>query len=118
MKIVILNDELRSEMQMYLALSNHHRVEIAENIDDLLLLMEKEAPDLAFLDLGSLGEDHTTVGATWGVYDRIVRRYPQTKLVGICDRDDSILCDEATEKGLKYLLTRPIRNRELLAIVE
>ena len=36
MKIVIFNQDLRSEMQMYLALSNHFDVSIAEDEDDLM----------------------------------------------------------------------------------
>jgi len=53
MKIVIFDQDLRSEMQMYLALSNHFEVSIAEDEDDLMQQLDRDAADFTFLDLDS-----------------------------------------------------------------
>ena len=53
MKIVIFDQDLRSEMQMYLALSNHYDVTVAEDEDDLMQLLDRDAADFTFLDLDS-----------------------------------------------------------------
>jgi len=44
MKIVIYNDELRSGMQMYLALSNRHDVRVAQDVDDLFAMLDQRQP--------------------------------------------------------------------------
>jgi DNA-binding response OmpR family regulator len=91
MKIVILNEELRSEMQIYLALANHHEVEIAADVNDLYRLMDEEPADLVFLDLDSLIEDKTKQEKAWQTFARL-RTNPKAKVVAICDRSDFKLC--------------------------
>ncbi|HNR67225.1 MAG TPA: hypothetical protein PKN04_00850 [bacterium] len=118
MKIVILNEELRSEMQIYLALANHHEVEIAADVNDLYRLMDEEPADLVFLDLDSLIEDKTKQEKAWQTFRQIENKYPKAKVVAICDRSDFKLCGGAAKQKLEHLLTRPIRQRELLAVVE
>jgi DNA-binding NtrC family response regulator len=114
MKIVIFNDELRSEMQMYLMLSNLHDVVVAQDMEDLLQLLDQTDADLTFLDLTVHKEDG---GHRWDSLDiahQIRDRFPRIKLVGIYDYGDSTLPRQAEDYGVTDFITRPIKNRELL----
>lgn|GEM_PF-519174 len=117
MKIVIYNDELRSGMQMYLALSNRHEVTIARDIEDLMNLLDQSAAELTLIDLATKEEgDKKLDGISIA---KIIRdRHPELKLVGICDQDDVTLQKKARKDGILELITRPIKNRELLEKVE
>ena len=117
MKILILNDDLRSVMQMYLALSNHYDVEIAQDIDDLLNLIDQANPDFTFFDLTpdkeiAKGADRVAVA------NQILKKHPKVRLVGICDRSDRTLQKKAVEVGIPKVITRPIKNRELMELIK
>jgi DNA-binding response OmpR family regulator len=118
MKIVIFSDELRSEMQMYLTLSNRHDVVIAQDIEDLLEVLQKNKTDLTFLDLAISHEANEKKLDGIALAAHIRMNHPQTKVVGICDRDDLSLQKKASHIGLGDVITRPIRNRELLEVTE
>jgi DNA-binding NtrC family response regulator len=118
MKIVIFNDELRSEMQMYLMLSNLHDVVVARDMDDLLQLLDEQTADLTFVDLTVRKDDG---GHQWDGLDfasQIRRQFPGLKLVGIYDQGDSIVPERAEDCGITEFITRPIKNRELLQLVD
>ena len=117
MKIIIFDDELGSEMQMYLALSHRHEVEIAQDPHDLLTLLEENAADLTFIDLGLCkGEVHTM--NAFELTEQIKKKHPKIKVVGIIDQENDQLKEEAANLGIPAVITRPIRNRELLRVVE
>jgi len=118
MKIVIYNDELRSEMQMYLTLSRKHEVEIAQDMQDLLDLLEEEGADLTFLDLKPNTIETSSDVDVFKVAQKILQKHPRIKVVGICDRDEHTLQSKAIEEGISNVLTRPIRNRELMEIID
>jgi DNA-binding NtrC family response regulator len=118
MKIVIFNDELRSEMQMYLMLSNLHDVVVARDMDDLLQLLDEQSADLTFLDLTVRKDDG---GHQWDGLDfasQIRRLFPSLKLVGIYDQGDSTVPEKAEGYGITEFITRPIKNRELLQVID
>lgn len=115
MKIVIFNEDLRSEMQMYLALSNHYDVTIAESEDDLLQLLDRNAPDYTFLDLES-GEENVDRSNRFEIANLIRSRHPDTKVVGICDAKEKCV-SAAAAHGIDRMVTRPIKNRELLDLI-
>ncbi len=117
MKIVIYNDELRSEMQMYLTLSRQHEVEIAQDMEDLLSLLEEEKADLTFLDLKPNAIESSKEIDVFEIAQKILKKHPQVKVVGICDRDESSLQVKAIKKGISEIITRPIKNRELLEVI-
>jgi DNA-binding NtrC family response regulator len=117
MKIVIYNDELRSGMQMYLALSNRHEVRVAQDVDDLFSILEQTAADLTILDLAAPeSPDPESDGVA--LARQIQARHPETKLVGIYDHGDQLLAEKARQGGIAELITRPIKNRELLGLIE
>jgi PleD family two-component response regulator len=113
MKIVIFNDELRSEMQMYLTLCDRHKVEIAQDFEELMKLLEEEVADLTFLDLGPVAESERTIDP-FEVARKVLEKHPQIKVVGICDQDDESVQKAAADHGIEKVITRPIKNRELL----
>lgn len=117
MKIIIYNDELRSGMQMYLALSNHHEVIVAEDIDDLMLLLEQTGAELMLIDLATKDEGDKKIDGIH-IAKHIKDKHPSLKLVGICDQEDVTLQKKALADGIATLITRPIKNRELLEKLE
>jgi DNA-binding NtrC family response regulator len=117
MKIVIFNEELRSEMQMYLALSNHYDVEIAQDYDDLMGLLENDAADLTFVELSpkSGKKDSPDV---FSMINNVIKKHPKIRVIGICDHIDQSLQKEAADHGIIKVISRPIKNRELIQIIE
>lgn len=113
MKIVIFDEDLRSEMQMYLALSNHYEVTIAEDEDDLMEQLDRNVADFTFLDLDS-GEKKKESKKSKDIAARIQQKHPKIELVGICDNHNPNITELAAVIGIKRVVTRPIKNRELL----
>ncbi|HNS73195.1 MAG TPA: response regulator [bacterium] len=117
MKIVIYNDELRSGMQMYLALSNRHDVRVAQDVDDLFAMLDQAAADLTILDLVPPDSPDQPVDGL-DIAHKIQTRHPQIKLVGVYDQGDQNLVKKARANGIVELIARPIKNRELLGLIE
>jgi DNA-binding NtrC family response regulator len=117
MKILILNENLRSGMQMYLALSNHYQVEIANDADDLLRLVAQENPDYTFLDLNP-DEPLLSQAEPVEIANKIIKEHPSTKIVGIYDDQDNAVRKKAEKSGILKFIARPIKNRELLKLIE
>lgn len=117
MKIVIFNEDLRSEMQMYLALSNHYEVSIAEDEDDLMQLLDNNSADFTFLDLDYNNTKDQKNKKRLEIATLIRQKHPMTKVVGICDCKDKGLSKMAAGHGIQKMVTRPIKNRELLKAI-
>lgn len=117
MKIIIFNDELRSQMQMYLALHRRYEVEIAEDENALIELLDQAKTDITFLDLNySSSDNNSETGIK--LAKQVRRKYPHLRLIGIYDGQSPKLRDRAQKLGFADLITRPIRNRELLKAIE
>ncbi|MBN2413870.1 response regulator [candidate division KSB1 bacterium] len=117
MKIIILNGELRSGMQIYLALSNFYEVEVALDVNDLMRLLESENTDYTFLDLDE--EDSNCVDpGNYKIVDKILKKYPKTKVVGICDHVNPNMKEQISLHGINKVLTKPIKNRELYETIK
>ena len=117
MKIIIFNDELRSQMQMYLALHHRYDVEIAEDEETLLQILDSNAVDITFVDLNYASGEHN--GETGVKLAQHVReKYPKLRVIGIHDGHDNKIEDKAQELGLNSIITRPIKNRQLLKVLE
>ncbi len=111
MNIVIFNDELRSGMQMYLTLSNKHKVEVATDEDDLLDILKRRKIDMTFVDLQMTGRDGKLVA-------KISKLYPFLRVIGIYDHDQKELMQKASALGIRDFIVRPIKHRDLLKLVE
>jgi DNA-binding response OmpR family regulator len=117
MKIVIFNEDLRSEMQMYLALSNHYDVSIAEDENDLLQMLDGDFTDYMFLDLDFNSEEQNS-SKRLEIARLIRKKHPGTQVVGICDCKDKSITERAAGHGIDKVVTRPIKNRELLEVID
>ena len=117
MKIIILNGELRSGMQIYLALSNFYEVEVALDVNDLMRLLETEKTDYTFLELDE-GDSNCVNPEKFEIVDKILKKYPKIKIVGICDHINKIIEKKSSLHGLNKVLTKPIKNRELYETIE
>lgn len=117
MKIIIFNDELRSQMQMYLALHHRYNVEIAEDEETLLQILDEDNVDITFLDLNYHSDDHN--GDTGiKLAQQVRQKFPNLRIIGIHDGQDSMLENKAQKIGLTDLITRPIKNRQLIKAIE
>ncbi len=117
MKIIIYNDELRSGMQMYLALSNHHEVTVAQDVEDLLQLLDQAAADMTIMDLATSVQGER-ISDSMDIARQIQNQHPNIKVIGIYDQGDSRVAEIARSRGIDELITRPIKNRELLGLIE
>jgi len=117
MKIIIFNEELRSQMQMYLALHLRHEVEIAEDKEALLKILNSDCADVTFLDLNYSSEEHNGESGV-KLAQQVRRKYPNLRVIGIHNGHDSSLENKAQKIGLNDLITRPIKNRQLMKALE
>ena len=102
---------------MYLALSNHYQVEIAQDADDLLELIEQGNPDFTFLDLCP-DDPPPSKKERVALANMILKKHPTTKIVGIYDSRDISIRKKAEKSGILKFITRPIKNRELMKIID
>ena len=117
MKIVILNGELRSGMQMYLALSNHYNVEVALDDNDLMRLLDAESTDITFMEL-NCNQENNAGREELRTVKKILQKHPQTRVIGICDQVDQQTRKQYTRNGITRVITKPIKNRELFETIE
>ncbi len=116
MKIAILSDELSSGMQMYLLLCDQHNVNVATEVDELLMLLESETYDLTFLDFNCSGLYSTRIKGADELMRQIFQKQPKVRLVGVCDEND-IKGSFSDGRFLGYL-TRPINSKKLLRLIQ
>lgn len=116
MKIIIFNDELRSQMQMYLALHHRHDVEIAEDEETLLQILDQDNADITFLDLNYHSNDNNGDTAI-KLAQQVRKKYPKLRVVGIHDGQNANLENKAEKIGISNLITRPIKNRQLMKAI-
>jgi len=114
MKIVIFNEELHSGMQMYLALSNHFDVSIADSKEDLMRLINEHPVDFAFLDLNDGDKVDNT---KFNIANELHKKQPRLHIIGILGNHDAKVRKLAKGHGIRSIVTRPIKNRELLNVL-
>jgi DNA-binding NtrC family response regulator len=103
-------------MQMYLALHHKHDVEIAEDEESLLQILDENCADITFLDLNYASDEHN--GETgFKLAEQVRQKYPNLRVIGIHDGQNSTLENKALKIGLTDLITRPIKNRELMKAI-
>ena len=74
-------------------------------------------PSITFVDLNYASGEHN--GETGVKLAQHVReKYPKLRVIGIHDGHDNKIEDKAQELGLNSIITRPIKNRQLLKVLE
>jgi len=115
-KILILNSELGTQMQIYLALCDAYKVEIAENIQSVMYQLRKMKPEILLLDYNL--EELTQNGKTASdLVRKVKKKYENLKVVLIVDDETPLLSSGGENFGADSVLCRPIQNRNLITNV-
>jgi len=115
-KILILNSELGTQMQIYLALCDAYKVEIAENIQSVMYQLRKMRPEILLLDYNL--EELTQNGKTASdLVRKVKKKYENLKVVLIVDDETPLLSSGDEAFGADSVLCRPIQNRNLITNV-
>jgi hypothetical protein len=74
--------------------------------------------DYTFLDLNYGQEPQKRNERALQIASQIQQKHPKMALVGICDQFDDDVSQMAAGFGIKRVVTRPIKNREILDALE
>lgn len=115
-KVLILNAELGTQMQIYLALCDVYKVEIAENIESVMYYLRKSKPEILVLDYDL--EDLQSNGKTGAdIARKVKKKYNDLKIMMVMNSEDKRLEDKVQEHGADGFLYKPIKNRHLISHV-
>ncbi len=115
-KILILNAELGTQMQIYLALCDAYKIEIAENIESVMYYLRKMKPEILVLDYNLDGfESNGKTGID--LVRKIKRKYTDIKVMLIVDEDKTFDLD-SPEHGADNVMFKPLINRHLISNVK
>lgn len=116
-RIILLDDELESQMRIYLALCDKYSVEIAEDDRAAVTMVRRLQPDLLLIDVKPPNKrDNGRSGVK--LIERLRRKYESLKILTILEERDPKLEKELKEKGADGFVIRPIRTRALLSEIE
>lgn len=112
-KIVMLNEELGTQMQIYLALCDAYRVEIAENAEAAMYLLRKMRPEILVLDFNL---DQVTGNGKSGIdfVKKVKKKYQHLKVMMVLGNGDKAHEAEIQKQGVDIILYKPIKARNLL----
>lgn len=116
-KILILNSELGTQMQIYLALCDAYKIEIAENIESVMYYLRKMKPEIFVLDY-NLEEFDTNGRTSADLVKKIKRKYSQLKVMMVLESEDKELESLVQKFGADGVITKPIKNRNLISHVK
>ncbi len=109
----MLHEDLGTQMQIYLALCDAYKVEIAENVESAMYLLRKTKPEILLLDYKL--DQFTSHGKTGVDFIRKVKKkYIDLKVMMIMDNNDQF---QIQEHGVDEVLYKPIKNRNLISNV-
>ena len=110
----MLNEELGSQMQIYLALCDAYKVEIAENIETAMYLLRKMHPEVLLMDYNL--EYFKTNGKTGIEFvKKVKKKYNHLKVMIILDHKDKANVSEIQKNGVDEVIYKPIKNRNLIS---
>lgn len=112
-RIVMLNEDLESQMRMYLALCPRYRIEIAESEVALMRLIRRKRPRLLLLDVhySALNDDRKSV---LKLLDKIKRKHSRLRVLAIVNGQDQRLVDQLVRRGVDGWVEKPIVDEDLL----
>lgn len=114
-RIIILNDDLESQMRMYLALCASYRIDIAEDEVVLMRLLRRKRPDLLLLDAhySRFNQDGKTACK---LIQKIKHKHRRVRVLAIVASDERLGCS-LQESGADGWVDRHVEAGELLARV-
>ncbi|MFQ5602281.1 MAG: response regulator [bacterium] len=104
-------------MQIYLALCDVYRVEIAENVESAMYMLRKIRPEILLMDYNL---NHFKNNGKTGIdfIKKVKRKYHDLKVVTILDTKDREKEIEIQQNGADEVLYRPIKNKSLITNVK
>jgi len=115
-KIVLLHEELGTQMQIYLALCDVYRVEIAENIESAMYMLRKFRPEILLLDYNLSYFSNGKKGVDF--IRKIKRKYHDLKVVVILEGTERQDVDAFEGEDIDSVICKPIKNRNLISNVK
>lgn len=109
----MLNDELGTQMQIYLALCDAYTIEIAENTESVMYLLRKMKPEVLLLDY-DLDQFRLNGKTAVDFLKKIKKKYNHLKVLLILNQTDKRFENEIQESGGDGVLYKPIKNRKLV----
>jgi len=116
-RIIILNEELESQMRIYLALCERYRVEVAEDEPALMRMIRRKKPQLVFLD-AALSNYKNNGKSVCKAVAKIRRKYDHLKIITVLDADQSGIQQKVLEVGSDHILFRPLSAAGVLKSVD
>jgi DNA-binding response OmpR family regulator len=116
-RIVILNDELKTQMQIYLALCDAYRVEIAEDVEAVMYMLRKMHPEILLLDY-DLEHFRRNGKSSIDFLRKIRKKYTGLKIMMLLGDEDRADEDKIQEYGADGILYKPVKNRRLLKTIK
>ncbi len=104
-------------MQIYLALCDAYKIEIAENIESVMYYLRKMKPEIFVLDY-NLEEFDTNGRTSADLVKKIKRKYSQLKVMMVLESEDKELESLVQKFGADGVITKPIKNRNLISHVK
>ena len=97
-RIIMLNDDLESQMRMYLALCPRYRIEIAENEIALMRLIRRKRPQLLILDAhhSRFNANGKSAGK---LIEKIKHKYNRLRVLAIVRGDDAAHGPQLQQSG-------------------
>jgi DNA-binding NarL/FixJ family response regulator len=116
-RIVMLNEDLESQMRMYLALCPRYRIEIAENELALMRLLRRKKPNLLLLDAHYSRFNHTGKSVS-KLVEKIKRKYNHLPVLTIISGDDEGVGQVLAQRGADGWVNRRVETDDLLQRVD
>jgi len=113
-KILILNCELGTQMQIYLALCDAYKIEIAEDIEAVMYYLRKMRPEIILLDY-HLDESHSNVKTGLDLAKKLKKKYGDLKIMMLVDDEEMNFESEEGELIADGILHKPIKNSHLIS---
>ena|SRR3990172_7987831 len=113
-KILILNDELGTQMQIYLALCDVYKVEIAEDLESVMYYLRKMQPEIFLLDY-NLEKFKNNGKTSLDLIRKVRKKYRDLKIVMLMEADDKCFENEVQEHGADGILYKPIKTKHLIS---
>jgi len=116
-RIVMLHENLETQMRMYLALCPRYRIEIAENEVALMRLLRRKKPRMLLLDVhySALNQDRKSV---LKLVEKIKRKHTRLRVLAIGNGEDLRLVHQLEEQGVDGWVHEPIAEEELITNVD
>lgn len=112
-KIIMLNDDLESQMRMYLTLIPQYRIDIAENEVILMRMLRRKKPKLLMIDASYRNPRHQGRSVV-SLVEKIKQKYNRLFILTVVDHDTQKLIPKLKQVGVEGWIERTAEADTLL----